>query len=111
MNMIRKQVFVTKEQSRQLKARARVAGVSEAALIRAGIDRELMVSNDTAAWKERLMRMAGSLKAADSSSLYARNLLDFLKLVTATDGSFAMPAEDDIVTACLVTHAGEVKRA
>ena len=62
MNMIRKQVFVTKEQSRQLKARARVAGVSEAALIRAGIDRELMVSNDTAAWKERLMRMAGSLK-------------------------------------------------
>jgi H+-translocating NAD(P) transhydrogenase subunit alpha len=49
--------------------------------------------------------------AADSSSLYARNLFDFLKLVTAADGSFAIPGDDDIVTACLVTHAGEVKRA
>jgi H+-translocating NAD(P) transhydrogenase subunit alpha len=52
-----------------------------------------------------------ALVAADSSALYARNLLDFLKLVTAADGSFAMPVDDDIVTACLVTHAGEVKRA
>ncbi|MEO8306521.1 MAG: Re/Si-specific NAD(P)(+) transhydrogenase subunit alpha [Pseudomonadota bacterium] len=52
-----------------------------------------------------------ALVAADSSSLYARNLLDFLKLVTAPDGSFVMPVDDDIVTACLVTHSGEVKRA
>ena len=52
-----------------------------------------------------------ALVAADSSSLYARNLLDFLKLVIAADGSFVMPADDDIVTACLMTHGGEVKRA
>jgi NAD(P) transhydrogenase subunit alpha len=49
-----------------------------------------------------------ALVPADSSALYARNLLDFLKLVTAADGSFAMPVDDDIVTACLVTQAGEV---
>jgi NAD(P) transhydrogenase subunit alpha len=52
-----------------------------------------------------------ALVAADSSSLYARNVLDFLKLITGKDGSFNLPTDDDIVTACLVTHAGEVKRA
>ena len=50
-----------------------------------------------------------SLVAADSSSLYARNVLDFLKLVL-TPGGFAMPADDDIVTACLVAHEGQVTR-
>jgi NAD(P) transhydrogenase subunit alpha len=52
-----------------------------------------------------------ALVAADASALYARNVLDFLKLVLAKDGSFQMPADDDIVTACLMTHAGEVKRS
>ena len=51
-----------------------------------------------------------ALVAADSSSLYARNVLDFLKLVLAKDGSFVLPEDDDIVTACLVTHAGQVRR-
>ena len=52
-----------------------------------------------------------ALVAADSSALFARNLFDFLKLVTAADGTFVMPADDDIVKACLVTQDGEVKRA
>jgi NAD(P) transhydrogenase subunit alpha len=52
-----------------------------------------------------------ALVAADASALYARNVLDFLKLVLAKDGSFQMPADDDIVTACLMTHAGEIKRS
>jgi len=51
-----------------------------------------------------------ALVAADSSSLYARNVLDFLKLVLAKDGGFVLPDDDDIVTACLVTHAGQVRR-
>ena len=51
-----------------------------------------------------------ALVAADSSSLYARNVLDFLKLVLAKDGSFVLPEDDDIFTACLVTHAGQVRR-
>ncbi len=51
-----------------------------------------------------------ALVAADSSALYARNVLDFLKLVLAKDGSFSVPMDDDIVAACLMTQAGEVKR-
>jgi NAD(P) transhydrogenase subunit alpha len=52
-----------------------------------------------------------ALVAADSSALYARNVLDFLKLVLTKEGTFAMPADDDIVAACLMTHGNEVKRA
>jgi len=51
-----------------------------------------------------------SLVAADASALYARNVLDFLKLIV-TGSAFQLPVDDDIVTACLVTHNGEVKRA
>ena len=51
-----------------------------------------------------------ALVAADSSSLYARNVLDFLKLVIDKDGAFNVPADDDIVVACLMTQAGLVKR-
>jgi len=51
-----------------------------------------------------------ALVAADASALYARNVLDFLKLVLAKDGSFSVPLDDDIVAACLMTQAGEVKR-
>jgi NAD(P) transhydrogenase subunit alpha len=52
-----------------------------------------------------------ALVAADSSALYARNVLDFLKLVLTKEGTFAMPADDDIVAACLMTHGNEVKRS
>ena len=52
-----------------------------------------------------------ALVAADASALYARNVLDFLKLVLTKDARFEMPADDDIVTACLMTQAGVVKRA
>jgi len=46
----------------------------------------------------------------DSSALYARNVLDFLKLVTDKDGNFVLPADDDIVAACLLCTQGEIKR-
>jgi NAD(P) transhydrogenase subunit alpha len=48
--------------------------------------------------------------AADASALYARNVLDFLKLVLPKDGTFNVPMDDDIVAACLMTQAGEVRR-
>ena len=51
-----------------------------------------------------------ALVAADSSSLYARNVLDFLKLVLTKEAGFKLDLEDDIVAACLMTHGGEVKR-
>jgi H+-translocating NAD(P) transhydrogenase subunit alpha len=57
-----------------------------------------------------------ALVAADSSALYARNVLDFLKLILPPAAKGEPPAslkidmEDDIVAACLMTQAGEVKR-
>ena len=51
-----------------------------------------------------------ALVAADASALYARNGLDFLKLVLTKDGGFQVPMDDDIVAACLMTQSGEVKR-
>jgi NAD(P) transhydrogenase subunit alpha len=51
-----------------------------------------------------------ALVAADSSSLYARNVLDFLKLIITKEGTLKVDMEDDIVAACLMTQGGEVKR-
>lgn len=51
-----------------------------------------------------------ALVAADASSLYARNVLDFLKLVLPKEGGFQVPMDDDIVAACLMAQGGEVKR-
>ncbi|MEY4653111.1 MAG: hypothetical protein RI884_1692 [Pseudomonadota bacterium] len=51
-----------------------------------------------------------ALVAADASALYARNVLDFLKLVLTKEGELLVNLEDDIVAACLMTHNGEVKR-
>ncbi len=51
-----------------------------------------------------------ALVAADASALYARNVLDFLKLVLTKDGQFKVDLEDDIVAACLMTQDGTVKR-
>ena len=51
-----------------------------------------------------------ALVAADASALYARNVIDFLKLVITKEGTFNVPMDDDIVAACLMTQAGEVKR-
>jgi NAD(P) transhydrogenase subunit alpha len=51
-----------------------------------------------------------ALVAADASALYARNVLDFLKLVITKEGDLKVDLEDDIVAACLMTQGGEVKR-
>lgn len=44
---------------------------------------------------------------ADSSSLYAKNLLAFLPLVTAEDGSLNLDTDDEVVVAMLLTRGGE----
>jgi H+-translocating NAD(P) transhydrogenase subunit alpha len=49
-----------------------------------------------------------ALVAADSSALYARNVLDFLKLVINKEGVLHIDLDDDIVAACLVTRDGAV---
>jgi NAD(P) transhydrogenase subunit alpha len=48
--------------------------------------------------------------AADASSLYARNIIDFLKLVFDKEGNFTVSMEDDIVAATLMCMGGELKR-
>lgn len=53
-----------------------------------------------------------AMVAADSSSLYARNILDFLKLVLPPQAQqLQLPEEDDIVAACLVTRDGRLLKA
>jgi H+-translocating NAD(P) transhydrogenase subunit alpha len=51
-----------------------------------------------------------ALVAADASALYARNVLDFLKLIVTKEATLKVDMEDDIVAACLMTQSGEVKR-
>ncbi len=48
---------------------------------------------------------------ADASALYARNLLDFLKLIIDKDGQLNVNLEDDIVAACLMCRDGNVVRS
>lgn len=54
--MVRKQVFITAQQQRDLKAFAGRQGVAEADLIRAGIDMKLAEARNAAAddWRQRL---------------------------------------------------------
>jgi len=51
-----------------------------------------------------------TLVAADASSLYARNLLDFLKLIVDKDGNLAINLDDEIVAATRMCAGGEIFR-
>ena len=51
-----------------------------------------------------------SMVAADASALYARNLLDFMKLIVDAEAKLVIPADDDIVTACLMCRDGQAVR-
>ena len=49
--------------------------------------------------------------AADSSSLYARNLLAFVGLMVGKDGQFTPDLDDEILNAARITRGGAVVRA
>jgi len=51
-----------------------------------------------------------SMVGADASALYARNLLDFLKLIIDKEAKLVIPTDDDIVTACLMCRDGQAIR-
>ncbi|WP_027783578.1 MULTISPECIES: Re/Si-specific NAD(P)(+) transhydrogenase subunit alpha [Burkholderia] len=51
-----------------------------------------------------------SMVASDASALYARNLLDFMKLIVAKEGTLNIDLTDDIVAATLLCRDGEVTR-
>ncbi len=52
-----------------------------------------------------------ALVAADASALYARNVLDFLKLIVDKDRNLTIDMEDDIVKACLMCRDGQLLRS
>ncbi|WP_019447519.1 Re/Si-specific NAD(P)(+) transhydrogenase subunit alpha [Cupriavidus sp. BIS7] len=52
-----------------------------------------------------------SMVAADASALYARNVLDFLKLILDKEGKLVIDRQDDIVAACLITGQEEAALA
>jgi len=51
-----------------------------------------------------------ALVAADASALYARNVLDFLKLIIDKEGKLTIDRGDEIVAATLLCQGGEVLR-
>jgi NAD(P) transhydrogenase subunit alpha len=51
-----------------------------------------------------------SMVGADASALYARNLLDFMKLIVDKEAKLVIPTDDDIVTACLMCRDGQAIR-
>jgi hypothetical protein len=58
--MVRKQFFITAEQNKRLKAHAAATGVSEAQLVRAGIDLRLERKDEKTDWR----RLAASFSSA-----------------------------------------------
>jgi len=52
-----------------------------------------------------------ALVATDASALYARNILDFLKLILDADGKLAIQREDEIVAACMMCSDGHLLRS
>jgi NAD(P) transhydrogenase subunit alpha len=50
------------------------------------------------------------LVAADASALYARNVLDFLKLIIDKEDKLVIDREDEIIKATLIAMGGEVLR-
>jgi NAD(P) transhydrogenase subunit alpha len=51
-----------------------------------------------------------TLVAADASALYARNVLDFMKLIVDKDHNLVIDREEEILKASLVCFGGEVLR-
>ena len=51
-----------------------------------------------------------ALVAADASALYARNVLDFVKLIVTPEGALKIDLDDDIVAACRITHDGQLTK-
>ena len=58
--MVRKQLFITEEQNRKLKERAATTGVSEAELIRAGIDLQLEGQAEKTDWRSLAAGLSAS---------------------------------------------------
>ena len=49
-----------------------------------------------------------SMVSTDASSLYARNVFEFMKLILNEDGNFNIPNDDELVSACLLCNEGKI---
>jgi predicted DNA-binding protein len=74
MGMIRKQVFITKEQDERLKRVAASRGTPAADLIRKGIDQALKEAEDSQDWRTVLERLSGAWVARDDMQDFVRDL-------------------------------------
>ena len=79
------------------------------------VDHEGYLSDGTDDEKSRAGRAQLKLTPTDSLSILLSGDVTHIGgvgpgAVTLTPGGFAMPADDDIVTACLVAHEGQVTR-
>jgi hypothetical protein len=65
VKMVRKQIFISADQNKRLKAHAAAAGVSEAELIRAGIDLRLQEQGEKQkAWSDTVAETVAKLSGA-----------------------------------------------
>ena len=60
--LVRKQILITPQQQRLLRAQALAQGVPEADVVRAALDRELGIEEDGDVWKQQLLSFAGALR-------------------------------------------------
>ena len=91
------------------RAGARV-NVSSATPLPNGVDHVVETADE---WLARVTGTRPSrvrLVGADASALYARNVLDFLKLIVTKEGALNIDMADDIVAACLMTRDGQLLR-
>jgi len=51
-----------------------------------------------------------SMVSTDASSLYARNVFEFMKLILKEDGSLNFPSDDELVNTCLLCNEGNIVR-
>ncbi len=63
--MVRKQVFITAEQNKRLKAHAAATGVSEAELVRDGIDLRLERKPEKTDWRKLADSLSGAWAERD----------------------------------------------
>lgn len=71
--MVRKQVLLTSGQSRWLKRRALETGLAESEIIRSALDREVGVADPEDDWRERLVKLVGSIDDSGFADRMAEN--------------------------------------
>ncbi len=75
MTIVHKQVFITAEQNRRLKAQARATGLAKAQLIRRALDQELGLTVAAENWKERLNLVLDEFKEGEFEA-FAQRVVD-----------------------------------